>query len=111
MIDNYEIEKTLVLSTSHIPEHEGDLLEAAGNPEDYDAVVGHSVDNYGYGWRIHVPDRPEYDDLDDVPYTKKLVALARKLGCHWLRLDQDAGVRDDLPTEFSPLHQLANEAD
>ena len=109
-MNDYEIEKTLVLSTAHIPEHEGDLLEAAGNPEDYSAKVQHSVDNYGYGWRIYVPAANDYDhDLDAVPYTRKLVVLARKLKCQWLKLDQDGDERDDLPTEFTPLHQLAQE--
>ena len=110
-MSDYEIERTLVLSTEHIPEHEGNLLETAANPDEFAAEVQHSIYEYPYGWRVHVPDLPEHDDLDAVPYTEKLVALARKLECQWLRLDQDCPARDDLPTEFSPLHQLAQEAE
>ena len=106
-MSEYEIDKTLVLSTAHIPESEGELLEAAG---DDCGALDHVVYNYAYGWRIWVPlgDESLIGALNEVPYTKKLVKLALSLDCQWLRLDQDGPCHDHLPQHpLSHLEQLA----
>jgi len=113
MTPEFEIERTLVLSTKHIPENEGDLLQEAGET-DTGSILQHPVYNYTYGWKIWIPAadwNAAMKALEVVPFTKRLIRLAHALGCQWLRLDADGCIHEDLPQRpFSALEQLAEAA-
>lgn len=84
---DYEITRTLVLSTGHIPDNE---REAA----DKDALFKND-----YGWMFYCGQHRDEDVevMVPAPVLLSLKKLARRRGCEWLRLDADAQKRDDLP--------------
>lgn len=85
----YEIQKTLVLSTSHVSPFTREWLE------ENSYVAGTPVWlNYEHGWILYV-DKEE--DLAIPQDLLNLLQLAGSLQCSWLRLDQDGDVYEDLP--------------
>lgn len=92
----YDIDRTLVLSTMHLPARERELMDQ------HDACV--SDDEFGTVFYAKRPVwvRPDVADpdpsklRDGFPVLDKLLSLARKLGCTQLRVDVDGQVRDDL---------------
>ena len=101
MKTKYEIQKVLVVSTGHITADDNNsLLHYPYNPQD----LSHSliVDSFEYGYNIYVnldKNEPKIEDSPDWNYSdalKKLMQLARSLGCTYLKLDRDGETYDDL---------------
>ena len=91
---DYEIQKTLILSTSHINEEESEILEALSSPHSpdiYDLIV-HSHGTYG--WNIYVAD--VLAPNQKMPNLNRLIKIAQSNDCAWLRLDCDGPVHDEL---------------
>jgi len=91
-----EIERTLVLSTSHITEEDSRLL----NPD----VGCLAIIDSGYGWFIRIPDKDGFEGLAEQLKENGLSAcvfalmqLADSHNCNWLHLDSDGPVIDSLP--------------
>lgn len=82
-----EISKMLTISTAHITERTGKLLD--------EEILGLCVyKKLDYGWFIHL-----LDDLDKIEIPedlRKCLSLAQSLGCEWLCLDCDGEVLDFL---------------
>ena len=92
---NYEIERTLVLSTTHITREDDALLER----ED---LVNTTYDPYEFGVRVFISNDPAYRLATrlggfSVAF-QDLIELAHAKGCSWLRLDSDGPVMDNLKT-------------
>lgn len=87
----YEIQKTLVLSTSHITQATADWLEinthTAGTPVWL---------NYEHGWILYIDKGDFVDQAAIPPDLLNLLQLGASLNCSWLRLDQDADTYEDL---------------
>ena len=89
----YEIERTLVLSTCHMTKEDEELLER-------DDLQNVGYDPYEFGYRIYISDDPEYrlaTKLDGFSIAfQDLIELAHAKGCQWLRLDGDGPIMDNL---------------
>jgi len=103
MSPKYEIQKTLVVSTAHISSADNTALSVEGVSKKWDVPVL-IVDPFSYGFYIYVnldKDEPRVEDKTDWPYSKalkKLIQLARKLGCPYLKLDRDGETYEGLET-------------
>ncbi len=83
-----EFERTLVLSTSHLPKDEATQIDGD------DRVLAVS---WEHGWWIHVSEDASDDELDragvngerSLPHLAALIRIARAEECDWLRLDSD----------------------
>lgn len=87
-----EIQKVLVLSTSHLTKATADLLTsgADGLPVFFDKGE--------YGWWVHVPERTK-DLRDECPEDlRKVIIYAHRLDCCWVCLDRDGDANPNLPT-------------
>ena len=52
----------------------------------------------GYGFFVHIPDNIEDAENEDVPADLyECIKYAHDNGCHWINLDCDGTVIDDLP--------------
>lgn len=99
---NYEIFSVLEISTAHITEQDGNLLEASGEAETQ--VVAYSTE---YGWQVYCQYENEDELFDYVVLSMKsegysdeminLMKLGRQLGCRYLGIDQDGMIYDNLP--------------
>jgi hypothetical protein len=92
--DRFEIQKVFVASITHIPDEDRDQLTTA--------YPGWAVIEYDSGLYVYLKEESEWDeveDFDNYSYAfKKLVALARHLGCTHLRLDEDGEVYEGMET-------------
>lgn len=83
-----EIERLLVLSTTHITEHTCNTCLRAQNDSTPVYEKG------GYGWFVYVdawfPDTPE--DLN------RTMTFAREKGCEWVMFDSDGPTIEQLPS-------------
>lgn len=83
--ENFEIAKTLVVSTVHITLEDSKKLPG---------IAGRVID-HGYGWLVHVGgDDSDTETIDSnfadfSPEFLHLFTIAREQGCLWLNLDQD----------------------
>jgi hypothetical protein len=92
---NWELEKSLVVSTAHMTNHDDILLSRA-------AVK--SWDKYDYGYRICLckedgeilEQDTEFEKLGFSAAFLNLLRTARRLGCDGLKLDQDGPVYENL---------------
>ena len=81
MKPKYEINKELVVSTSHITHAESQVLSLRSTVPS---------EPHDYGRRVLVGDEPEKDThpfLKQCPNVRTLVNTAHDLGCKWLVLD------------------------
>lgn len=97
-----EIEKTLVLSTVHIPRELNERLQrlrAECSPGKDIKLPGTFCIPYAYGWILHVPEEEGFVDLDMASEKDllHLLTLAKQLDCQYLRLDRDGLIDPDLP--------------
>ena len=92
----YEMQKHLVLSTSHITKKDAYLLN--------NTLLTLIRDYLAYGWRVYVGNDDTVNDI--IRSAKKaglglefraLLRLAYRLKCPYLVLDRDGQERDDLP--------------
>lgn len=94
--DGYEIQRTLVVSTSHISQEDATYLEQASTwPL---SVVWL---NYEYGWIIYLFKKDDYfqEVTQGAPQSiVSLMRLAIQLNCDWLRIDADGPEVPGLPT-------------
>ena len=91
---SYEIEKTMVFSTAHIPEKDNKSLKN-------ELVFRLCVYQYDYGFLIHIPDDDDLESLKDVAGLEniyRILEIAQRSGCSYIRLDCDGPVYDHLPT-------------
>jgi hypothetical protein len=87
--ENPLVQKTLALSTAHLPER----LGSTG----LDDVPGVYVDSVEGGWWVYVPQQGAPGSV--VPYDLVRVLLyAHKNGCRWIFFHCDNDTTDDLPT-------------
>lgn len=102
-----EIFKTLVVSTGHMTIDDKDLLEENINRSESlgnaDPVIVYSTGEYGFMVYINLDENepPVEEEMDAVgaDYSKafrKLIGIARDLGCRYLNLDCDGPEYDDL---------------
>ena len=84
----HEIARTLVISTSHVPKHVADALEANSRERYVDCGKIPPMWAREYGWLIHVYDDPE-DDKGVIPEIQAICAFARAINCQWVMLDAD----------------------
>jgi hypothetical protein len=102
----FEISRTLVLSTGHITRHDSDLLDRSESP----VVAFEKAENHNpacseaCGWWVHVPDSEDGVSSEAQvlaagysPEFVKLLALARQFKCDWLMLDRDGPQHHGLP--------------
>lgn len=87
-----EFEKNLIVSTGHITESEMNKL---GSGETSLACYENEYFTLVYVGEIHVGNPPG-DDM--TPELKKLINLARKNGCQYLKLNRDGPVLEGLKT-------------
>lgn len=103
MTKPFDIIKTLVLSTAHLPASEREQVTES------ESWFCTSVDEFGWTFDATRPTWMRADVLPTpsdtakasvlkAPVLEKLRALAEQQGCTQLRLDVDGQVRDDLPT-------------
>ena len=92
--DRFEIQKVFVASLEHVTRSDREELTTA--------YPGWAVIQYDTGFYIYLKEESEWDeveDFDEYSYAfRKLVALARHLGCTHLRLDEDGEVYEGLET-------------
>lgn len=83
--EKYEVQKTLVLSTRHLPDC---LIGPA--PECSDDVS--IVDTTSFGWRL-------YAGVNEEGYGRltPAVKIARSIGCTWIEFDRDGPEHTTLP--------------
>lgn len=104
-----EIQRTLVISTSHLPKHElfyliDQVLHRTNQGERADNVCQLIVDAIGrdYGYRICLDKEATEDYLTDHPTNAdplaRLLRFAIEQGCDWLALDRDGNTVEGLPT-------------
>jgi len=97
-LKNPEIQKSLVMSTSHI------------TPEDWHFLTRHAkdaslepwliTDRLSCGWRIYIERHPEMAPKNIPTISKEfneLIKAARSLGCDWLVIDADAMEYEEFP--------------
>ena len=92
-----DITKMLTLSTDHISSDMELAMLRNGSTDE----LGCTVYRYEFGYLI-----PCYSSLEDlqnrkesiVPEIYALMEYAQKLGCQWLRFDEDGEIVPDLPT-------------
>jgi len=101
--------KTLILSTGHVPEFDGVLLSAASSlvNSSKDNPNGHVSHVDEYGVTFSFPKKGEWellspliDTLNDFGFSVYLVSLVYKAyseGYTVLKLDRDADIHDNLP--------------
>lgn len=102
MTPKLEIQKTLVLSTNHLPKWMADAMDAIdanrlyvtpeGREEAMDDV---SFDVVEYGYRVHVSEDPEIWDPQPVEI-RAAMKLANANGCTWIMFDRDGFIYDTL---------------
>jgi len=88
----YEIQNTLIISSSHINEEESIFLDQGGNPV---------WASYAHGWTLWIPDDREFFQQIAENYPTNiatLMHLAKSLDCEFLRIDSDGPVYKGLPT-------------
>ena len=102
VMPGYEIQRVFTVSTAHITAEDNEKLEAETARDDVPALI---VDSFKYGFYIYVnldpkEDKPEEDELnwDFSDALKKLIQLARKLKCNYIKLDRDGETYSDLET-------------
>lgn len=92
--DNFEIEKTLVVSTGHITYEDSLRLayDANNRGEEYSLIVNESL----YAWDVHLDQDSECIEHEDKNIRNNysgafanVIQKARELGCHWVKFDQD----------------------
>lgn len=93
---DYEIHKTLVLSTLHVPE---ELIARAqvNRALRSSRLIWMDTD---YGWILGPIDIKEWEDeaaSEDYREIWPMIDLAKRLGAHWIRLDTDGPVIEGLP--------------
>ncbi len=76
------VSKMLTLSTRHVP------------PRELPVVAREAFADNESCWLLSLGDPPP----DEAPALAHLLALARGLGCHWLRLDRNGPVAPELPS-------------
>ena len=91
MSKELEINKELVLSTSHVPEHTATYLN-------FHEDTGFTVYQCEFTFRMHVSRGSGVHDCDEHPELQVLAKLAQEQGCKWLVLDCDGNTYDELPT-------------
>lgn len=90
------IENTLVLSTSHVPEH-------ASNDSLGDLNSCVRVETHEYGWMVFIGG-VDWDDIcnekfaKDIAWFKSIFDLAQRHGCAYIDFDCDAGSVSGLTT-------------
>jgi hypothetical protein len=85
---NPVIQKTLVLSTGHLPERLG--------KDGLDQVEDIGAEPLEGGWWVYVPD---HMPSGVVPYDLlRVLMYAHKHGCRWIFFHCDNATTDDLPT-------------
>lgn len=95
MNENFEINKEIVFSTSHISQDtDKEIEKSLSDPTDENPMTMLSIIPFmDYGWMIFVP-----EDKNDLPHFDKheelgvLIECAKENGCTWLRLDADGPV-------------------
>lgn len=95
----YEIQRTLVLSTGHIPWSDAEIFDKIKDMDEHQAMDYYWVETPEFGYRIlvHEDSEQEITTTGRSVALLNLVKLARRLRCKWLLLDADADLRDDLP--------------
>ncbi len=90
MSDKLEINKELVLSTSHVPDHTATFINL-GTPM-------FIVIQDGFTFRMYVSEDSAIHDCEGHAELLVLAKLAQDNDCKWLVLDCDAATYDELPT-------------
>jgi hypothetical protein len=93
-LHEYEIQNTLIVSTSHIPQEEAEWLGNSYYPAAFWAFKD-------YGWIFWIPSEMETFEivLGRFPHNvQMLMQLAMSLDCEFLRIDADGPVYKNLPT-------------
>ena len=88
----YEINREIVFSTSHITEHENDILKSEASTN----VSAIAVDDIEFGYRIWVDQ--DKANFNSTPNILSLVRASKAMGCKWLVLDCDGPVVNNLRT-------------
>ena len=97
----YEIQKTLVVSTAHITSMDSDQL---GDDANSNLSVDLIVSCYNeFGHSIWVPETEDPNREKDIArvYSQafmKLLEITREQRCQYLRVDRDGPIYDNLPT-------------
>ena len=96
MTDNYEIHNLLVLSTSHITAEDADLIAGEvfpGKGGDESSLLVYCSQSEGQSFADEAARTSGYSDA-----FMQVVALAQRLGCRYLLLDNGGPTVDELPT-------------
>ena len=94
--DNYEIHNLLLLSTTHITAEDADLIAGEvfpGKGGDESSLLVYCGQSEGQSFAEETARASGYSDA-----FMQAVALARRLDCRYLLLDNAGPVVDDLPT-------------
>jgi len=96
---SYEVEKTMVFSTAHISKEQASKLNMESlKPE---SSFRFYIDPYEYGYLIHISELEDFEDLKDVAGLEniyRILVIAQRSGCSYIKLDCDGPVYDHLPT-------------
>ena len=101
MKPEYEIQKSLVLSTGHIALSDNNQLKDEAEADSGKDLI---VYQYDAGFNIYIDqDKKDFkeriDNLDT--YSEafvNLLSIAFEQGCHYLKLDRDGQIHNHLPT-------------
>jgi len=96
----YEIEKFFVVSIAHISSNDNDGLQYATNKnnmiEDQSHPCNIVVYQYEFGWFVWIDPQMTFNDYKGYSNTfKRLIIMAKKLKCQYLKIDQDGPQYDN----------------
>ena len=89
-----DICQVLTISTGHVTPDTGKMLDMAAKERTLLPSVVYSLDPYG--WLVGVKTVSEHAESPLPPDLRACIDLADRNGCHWLLLDSDGDVVDDL---------------
>ena len=95
---SYEVQKALVLSTTHLTKEQNDLLTQQGAKYG-GSELGIAVDSLAYGYLVYISSEFRDNVRERVPDNiHRAMVLARSFDCDLLRYDADGPIADELPT-------------